>query len=80
MARSIDMVSLLRVAAARRVRKRDPHLWVQLMLKESTACSMKYSGSSAKRYWHRPVCSIGSKVVSFRGFTVGVVGWVFLVR
>ena len=42
------------------------------MMKELTAHSMKYSGSLAKRYWHRPICSIGSKVVSCHGFTVGV--------
>ena len=45
------------------------------------ACSMKCSGSSAVRYWHRPVCSVGSKVVSIHGFIIGVVaGWVFLER
>ena len=71
MARSVDMVSLLRVAAARGVRKWDPHLWIWLMMKESIAHSMKYSGSSAERYQHRPVCSTGSKVVSCRGFTIG---------
>ena len=80
-ARSVDMVSLLRVAAARRVTKQDPHFWMRLMMKESTARSMKCSGSSAERYWHRPVCSIGSRVVSCCGFTVGVsAGWVFLER
>ena len=81
MARSIDMVSLFRVAVARGVRKWDLHLWIQLMMKESTAHSMKYSGSSAERYWHRPICSTGSKVVSCHGFTIGVaVERVFLER
>ena len=75
------MVSLLRVAAARGVTKRDPHFWMQLMMMELTAHSMKCSGSSAERYWHRPVCSVGSRVVSCCGFTVGVsAGWVFLER
>ena len=78
MARSVDMVSLLRVAAVRGVIKRDLHFRMWLMIKESTAHSVKYSGSSAKRYWHRPICSIGSRIVSCCGFTVGVTaGWVF---
>ena len=71
MARSIDMVSLLRVVAARGVRKQDLHLWMWLMMKELTVCSVKFSGSSAERYWHRPVCSTGSKVVSCHGFIIG---------
>ena len=78
---NIDMVSLLRVVADRGVRKQDPHLWMWLMMKELTARSMKYLGSSAERYQHRPVCSTGSKVVCCRGFTIGVaVRQVFLER
>ena len=80
MARSVDTVSLLRIVAARGVMKRDPHFWMRLMIKELTARSVKYSGSSAERYQHRPVCSTGSKVVSFRGFIVEAVGQVFLER
>ena len=58
-----------------------PHTITQLMMKELTACSVKCSGRSAERYWHRPICLIGSRVVSCHGFTVGVaVGWVFLER
>ena len=52
---------------------------MQLMMKESTARSIKCSGSSAERYLHRPVCLVGSRVISFFGFTVGVAeGQVFL--
>ena len=65
MARSVDMVNLLRVAAARGVMKREPHRWMRLMMKESTARSVKDSGSSLERYQQRPVCSIGFRVVSF---------------
>ena len=64
MARSIDMVSLLIIAEAAGVRNLEPHRWMQLIMKESTACSMNCSGSSALRYWQRPDCSVGSKVVS----------------
>ena len=79
MAKSVDMVSLLRVAVVRGVIKWDPHFWMQLMMKESTAHSVKFSGSSAERYQHRPVCLVGSRVVSFQGLTAEVVeGWVFL--
>ena len=81
MARSVDMVNLLRVAAAREVMKQEPHLWLQLIIKESTAHSVKDSGSSTERYQQKPVCSVGSRVVSFCGFTVCIVaGWVFLER
>ena len=52
-----------------------------LMIKESTAHSVKCSGSSAERYWQRPVCSTGFRVVSFRGFTFRLMaGRVFLER
>ena len=81
MARSVDMVSLLRVAAARGVRKWDLHLWMWLMMKESTVCSVKFSGSLAERYQHRPVCSTRSKVVSCCGFIIGAaVRWVCFER
>ena len=50
MAKSVDMVNLLRVAAARGVIKWDPHFWMRLMIKESTAHSVKCSGSLAERY------------------------------
>ena len=80
MARSVDIVNLLRVAAARGVMKREPHRWMRLMMKESTARFVKCSGDSAERYRHRPVCSSWFRVVSFRGFIVEVVGRVFLVR
>ena len=73
-ARLVDMVSLLRVAAARGVIKQDPHFWMWLMMKELTAHSVKCSGSSVERYQHRPVCLVGSRVVSCLGFTVGVAG------
>ena len=75
------MVSLLRVAIARGVIKQDLHFWMWLMMKESMVHFVKYSGSSAERYWQRLVCSVGSKVVSFLGFTAGMAaGWVFLER
>ena len=78
MAKSVDMVSLLRVVVARGVMKWDPHFWMQLMIKESTAHFVKFSGSSAERYQHRLVCSVGSRVVSFLGLMAEVVeGWVF---
>ena len=81
MARSVDMVSLLIVAEVAGVRNLDPHRWMRLMIKESTAHSMNCSGSSALRYRQRPVCSVGSKVVSLRGLTLGVYeGWVFQLR
>ena len=44
-----------------------------LMMKELTTHAVKCSGSLAERYWHRPICSTGSKGVSFRGLTVKVV-------
>ena len=51
---------------------------MQLMIKESTAHFMKFSGSSAKRYQHRRVCLAVSRVVSFLGLMAEVVeGWVF---
>ena len=53
---------------------------MQLMIKESTARSMKCSGDSAERYRHRPVCSSWFRVVSFCGLIAEVVGQVFLVR
>ena len=77
MAKSVDMVNLFRVAAARGVIKQDPHFWMWLMIKESTAHSMECLGNSAERYQHRPVCSTGFKVVSFRRF---IMGRVFLER
>ena len=81
MARSVDMVNLLRVAAAREVMKREPHLWMWLIIRELTACSVKDSGSSTERYQQKPVCSVGSRVVSFHGFPVCIVaGQVFLER
>ena len=80
MARSVDMVNLLRVAAARGVMKQEPHHWMWLMIKESTARSVKCSGVSAERYQHRPVFSSWFRVVSFCGFIVEAVGQVFLVR
>ena len=80
MARSVDIVSLLRVAVARGVMKQEPHRWMWLMMKESTACFVKCSGNSVERYRHRPVCSSWFRVVSFHGFIAAVVGRVFLVR
>ena len=54
---------------------------MQLMMKVSTAHSMKCSEGSAERYQQRLVCSIGSRVVSYCGFIVGVAaGQVFLER
>ena len=54
---------------------------MQLMIKESTARSVKDSGSSAERYPQKPVCSVGFRVVSFHEFTVWIVaGQVFLER
>ena len=54
---------------------------MQLMIKESTAHSVKCSGSLAEMYQHRPVCSTGFKEVSFHGLTVEVAaGQVFLER
>ena len=80
-AKSVDMVSLFRVAAARGVMKQEPHFRMWLMMKVSTAHSVKCLGGSAERYWQRPVCSIGSRVVSCHGFMVGVAaGQVFLER
>ena len=81
MARSVDMVSLLIVAVAAGVRNLEPHRWMRLMIKESTARSVNCSGSSASRYRQRPVCSVGFKVVSLRGLTLGVYeGRVFRLR
>ena len=81
MARSMDMVSLLIVAEAAGVRNLDPHRWMRLMMKESTARSVNRSGSSVSRYRQRPACSVGSKVVSLRGLTLGVYeGRVFRLR
>ena len=81
MARSVDMVSLLIVAEAAGVRNLDPHRWMRLMIKESTARSVNFSGSSASRYRQRPDCSVGVKVVSLRGLTLGVYeGRVFRLR
>ena len=81
MARSMDMVSLLIVAVAAGVRNLEPHCWMQLIIKESTARSVNCSGGSALRYQQRPACSVGSKVVSLRGLTFGVnEGRVFLLR
>ena len=53
---------------------------MQLMMKESTAHSIKDSGSSLERYRQRPVSSTGFRVVSFQGFTWLVVVRVFLER
>ena len=52
-----------------------------LMIKESTARSVKELGNSVERYWQKPVCSTGFRVVSFRGFMIWVeTGRVFLER
>ena len=54
---------------------------MRLMIKESTARSVKELGSSAERYQQKPVCSVGFRVVSFCGFTIWMVaGWVFFER
>ena len=80
MARSVDIVNLLRVVAARGVIKREPHRWMRLMMKESTARSVKHSGVSAERYRQKPVCSSWFRVVSSRGFMVEAIGRVFFER
>ena len=81
MARSVDMVSLLIIVEAARVRNLEPHCWMQLMMKESTARSVNCSGSSTLRYRQRPACSVGFKVVSLQGLTFGVnEGRVFRLR
>ena len=81
MARSVDMVSLLIVAVAAGVRNLEPHRWMRLIMKESTALSVNCSGSSVLRYRQRPDCSMGFKVVSLRGLTLGVYdGRVFRLR
>ena len=80
MAKSVDIVNLLRVAVARGVMKREPHCWMRLIMKESTARFVKCLGDLAERYRHRPVWSSWFRVVSFHGFIVEAIGRVFLVR
>ena len=81
MARSMDMVSLWIVAEVAGVRILEPHRWMRLIIKESTARSVNFSGSSVSRYRQRPVCSVGFKVVSLQGLTLGVYkGQVFRLR
>ena len=80
-ARSVDMVSLLTVTVVAGVRNLEPHHWIRLIMKESTACSVNCSESSVLRYRQRLAFSVGFKVVSLRGLTLGVCkGQVFLLR